>query len=216
VPKGTYDPVQLAIGDMHSCVLNRDGRVDCWGEPRTSMTPPPGLRARFIAASGLFSCAIALDGSVVCWGFKNAPPPDGLKAVHIAVGSNGNFYGFDETTPNPLTRANRHACAVKPDQSVVCWGDATSGETTVPSGLRATEVAVGTAHSCALQLDGAVRCWGIINNTDIRMPSGLRAKHIRSSHKAVCAITADDTAVCWGYDRDGKLSGPNGTKVYVP
>ncbi len=216
VPKGTYDPVQLAIGDMHSCVLNRDGSVFCWGEPKTLMTPPAGLRARFIASSGLFTCAIALDDSVVCWGFKNAEPPTGLKAVHIAVGSNGNYYGFDATTPNPLTSADRHACAVKPDNSVVCWGDNVNADNDVPVGLKAKEVAVGTYHSCALQLDGLVRCWGIINNNDVRMPAGLRAKHIRASHKAVCAIKDDDTVACWGYDRNGKVTGPTGSKAYLP
>jgi alpha-tubulin suppressor-like RCC1 family protein len=214
VPPGDYDPVQLAAGDMHTCVLNRDGRVVCFGEPRTEMTPPAGLRARFIAASGLSTCAIALDDRVVCWGFKAATPPEGLRAKHIAVASNGNFYGFNEAVPNPLTKADRHACAVSLDDRVVCWGDDRDGDTEVPPGLKAAQVAVGTHTSCGLGLDGAVTCWGGMVTPGLPMPEGVHGKTIRAANDDICVQQQDDTVVCWGNDGKGRISAANGSKAH--
>jgi hypothetical protein len=214
VPAGNHDPVQLASGDMHSCVLERDGSVVCFGDARVMMAPPPGLRARFIASSGVMTCAIALDDTVVCWGLNVAPPPPGLRAAHLAVASDGFYYGFEGATP--LTAAQRHACAVTPEGAVVCWGDNPYGAARAPAGLQAREVAVSSFASCALLLDGTVRCWGRLVTQDIAMPAGLRAKTIRAANNAVCARREDDTVTCWGADGDQHLSLANGNRVLSP
>jgi hypothetical protein len=43
---------------------------------------------------------------------------------------------------------------LKFDGSVECWGSDKHGETTVPNGLVAKQIAVGYTHSCALKING--------------------------------------------------------------
>ena len=72
------------------------------------------------------------------------------------------------------SRAN-HACAVKEDGTVRCWGSNSSGQlgngaggsgqfsatpVTVSNLTDAVAVAAGAAHSCALRATGSVVCWG--------------------------------------------------------
>ncbi len=213
------DPIQIAVGDNHNCAIDRDGRVRCWGESIAKSAPPAGLKAKYIAASGAFTCAIRLeDDEVVCWGARPALPPPGLKAVQLAVAQDAAPAPRDVGLPTTV----RHACAVRSDGSVVCWGDdssTTRPETLVPAGLVAKEVAVGSHHSCALRLDGTVTCWGSYPNysNNIPKPSGLKARAIRAGHGTTCALRdVDDTVTCWGLDVFGMASGVNGKKVYVP
>ena len=44
--------------------------------------------------------------------------------------------------------------------TVECWGGNTNGQTSVPAGLVATDLAAGTYWTCALPTTGGVKCWG--------------------------------------------------------
>ena len=58
---------------------------------------------------------------------------------------------------------------------VVAWGDSTSGQTTVPSGLSNVVVvaAAGEDHSLALRADGTVVAWGYNGSGQTTVPLGL-------------------------------------------
>jgi alpha-tubulin suppressor-like RCC1 family protein len=68
----------LALGQFHTCGLDADGRVYCWGEPaqiaRTNgnrLAPEPietELRFNAIAAGARHTCGISRAGEVHCWG----------------------------------------------------------------------------------------------------------------------------------------------------
>jgi alpha-tubulin suppressor-like RCC1 family protein len=62
-----------------------------------------------------------------------------------------------------------HACAIRRDHGLWCWGSGSSGQlgpgvvaSTPPFEVRTGVVAVaaGSAHTCTLELDGLVRCFG--------------------------------------------------------
>jgi alpha-tubulin suppressor-like RCC1 family protein len=91
---------------------------------------------------------------------EGAPGETGSRALgsRIAAGGRGN-----------------HACAVKEDGTVRCWGSNSSGQlgngpggsgqfsaspVTVSNLTDAIAVAAGAAHSCALRATGSVVCWG--------------------------------------------------------
>jgi hypothetical protein len=74
-------PVQLAVGDEHTCALLVDGTVWCWGDntyrqtgqPTAGnvLTPAlvPGITAvTQIVAGADATCAVLADASVTCWG----------------------------------------------------------------------------------------------------------------------------------------------------
>jgi alpha-tubulin suppressor-like RCC1 family protein len=75
--------------------------------------------------------------------------------------------------PVGVTAGDGHACSVRSDGSVRCWGNNAFGQlgvppTTTPSGpvtvvglpTLATKVVAGLAHTCARLTDGTVACWG--------------------------------------------------------
>src|SRR5712692_2689789 len=82
-------------------------------------------------------------GTVVSWGIPMLPyvqPLTRFKA--IAAGGNHNL-------------------ALKPDGTVVAWGDNILGEATVPGALsNVAAIAAGLTHSLALMQDGTVVGWG--------------------------------------------------------
>ncbi|HEU4412201.1 MAG TPA: hypothetical protein VFS43_43565 [Polyangiaceae bacterium] len=126
------------------------------------------------------SCSVRDGGRVLCWGANNA----GQLGIEANVGS-------AYPTPVPallesgalgvvtqLALGNRHACALRDDGRVLCWGGNYFGQlaTVTNTGTEAPmvapvlvdssslgvakQVAVGDNHSCALRQDGRVFCWG--------------------------------------------------------
>ena len=55
---------------------------------------------------------------------------------------------------------------------MVCWGDNTYGQVTVPSGLF-TAIAAGHGYSCGIRTGGEVVCWGDNTYGQVTVPSGL-------------------------------------------
>ena len=52
-----------------------------------------------------------------------------------------------------------HACGVKQDGFVACWGQDFYGQATPPKG-KFTSVSPGEHHTCGVRADGAIVCWG--------------------------------------------------------
>ena len=58
-----------------------------------------------------------------------------------------------------VSAGREHSCAVRTDQSIVCWGDNQAGQTDSPSG-EFLSVSAGYKHSCAMRTDQSAVCWG--------------------------------------------------------
>jgi len=89
-PVGTFTQVSLAF--EHSCGLQADGSVACWGNNEDGETTPP--RARSPGLAGAYhSCGVKADGSVACgdntYGETTPPAEDvhpGLRCSEHSVG----------------------------------------------------------------------------------------------------------------------------------
>jgi hypothetical protein len=214
------DPLLIGIGYNHDCILNVDHSVRCWGTASTKYQPPEGLKAKSIAVAAFFNCAVTMDDDVVCWGLKAPMPPAGLKAKLVAA----TFHGTSklEVVLAGPAKETSHACAIKLDDTVTCWGDNVGGNTDVPADLGPVkDLAVATFNSCAVKLDGTPVCWGTKSYSDDPsrahpMPAGLKLKGIRSKMASYCGLQLDDTLACWGDSKTGHVTIPPGTKVYVP
>ncbi len=128
-----------------------------------------------IGAAATSMCALYSAGVVYCWGDNSQG-----QLGRGTAGSNQVPMQVELYTGAPLTDvvaissgpAASHACAVRGDGSVVCWGQNNQGQCganaqstasrayVVPAIANATKVTVGGEHSCALLDDGEVRCWG--------------------------------------------------------
>lgn len=186
---------------------DRDSLPDGW---EVATGKDPRIANYQIAAGGLSSCALT-DNGVECWGrndFGQAPP--------LVTGLNN---------PIQLSMGFVHACAldVQTDGSrtVVCWGNNTYGQSSVPPLVDPLKVAAGGYHTCALDQTAPdlveVRCWGRDNFGQISTaPTTLEQPvNLVSSISGNSSCVMDETAsgpqlICWGQYNNGNTAIPTG------
>ncbi|HTA20998.1 MAG TPA: hypothetical protein VK989_17010, partial [Polyangia bacterium] len=136
-----------------------------------------------------------------------------------------------------LAAGVEHACAVRHDGTVSCWGRNDDGElgdttrtprataATVAGVTGATAIAAGARHTCAVA-GGAVLCWGADDSgqlgdgggparaAPIMVPGVTTAIAVAAGAAFSCAVLADGTAQCWGDNSTGQLGdgGPAAAK----
>jgi alpha-tubulin suppressor-like RCC1 family protein/tRNA A-37 threonylcarbamoyl transferase component Bud32 len=224
--------VQLASGRFHSCALQRNGVVACWGwnnsrqigndTTEDQLTPavvPALANVRQIAAGEQTTCALLQTGQVLCWGLmlrgaRGEPTPiDNLQgATTVTVG------GF-------------HGCATVADGTVRCWGqngngqlgdgtdDTRFGAVPVMGLANVVQVAAGEQHTCALDRGGFVWCWG--QQEQGQIGNGHRAREpvarptlvagvsevaaIAAGESHTCALRRDGSVMCWGANASGAI-----------
>ena len=200
---------RMALGSAHSCVINNDNTVWCWGSNASgqlgasasigsgrSTVPvrvdalPGGRVAVKIAAGASHTCVLAQDGTVWCWGGNGS----------------GQVGGTDALVAQPQ-------------------------ETQLPE--QAVSIYAGSENSCALLLNNELFCWGsnqarqlgIGPNGVDRNPSPLRVLSIPESltvadlsigRAHMCAIGTTNTVWCWGGTSNGKLARAPGVNVTAP
>ncbi len=175
---------RLEVGAFHSCAVQDDLSVKCWGSPRDgrlgdgrcdlSRNAPvrvQGLsRVTRLATGDSHSCAVVEGGSVLCWGLnRHGQLGNGRTATRCSPVSVVGLGG-----PAAAVSAGfSHSCAVLKTGRIQCWGNAAGGRlgNRLLSGYRVSPVNVegitdakaivsGDAHTCAIIADGTVRCWG--------------------------------------------------------
>jgi len=91
-----------------------------------------------------------------------------------------------------IAAGESHACGLRSDGTIVCWGFSQFGDAIAPSGTF-TAVSTGLYHSCAIRAsDGGVECWGQTGTA----PAGSFTA-IASTRFGDCAIGVDKTLSCW-------------------
>jgi alpha-tubulin suppressor-like RCC1 family protein len=127
-----------------------------------------------------------------------------------------------------ITAGSAHACLLRADGGVFCWGRNDDGQlgdgsltprslaVRVP-GLAATAVAAGERHTCAVRDDGLVVCWGaddagqlgdgggVDRRTPVPVPGVSGAVAVSAGSDFSCAALTDGTVRCWGDDARGQL-----------
>ncbi len=141
--KGSYTPVavsglasgveQIAAGEGHTCVLLRNGSVQCWGKDssgqlgdgdfKLSKVPVavsglPGP-VRSLSAGGFHTCAVTMDNNLWCWGdngrgqLGNMTHDDSARPISVRIPESGALR---------VSCGKRHTCAVTGDHKLMCWG----------------------------------------------------------------------------------------------
>ena len=193
--------VAVSAGWFHSCALEADGRVFCWGQNgvgqlgdgtsiliRTVPTLVPGVTdAVALQAGGWNTCVLRAGGGVLCWGANGLGEiGDGTTVTRIApvaVPLPRRAISIDiQGSDDDLTA---HACAVLDDHSVWCWGgnnfgalgDGTTTNRLSPVpvvGLNnAANVSCSFGTTCAALSSGSVSCWGFNEHGDLGIGSEL-------------------------------------------
>ena len=158
----------VSAGPYHTCGVNRDGAVACWGND-----------GEFTSVSAGHTCGVKGDGAVACWGndeFGRATPPAG-EFTSVSAGCN-------------------HTCGVKGDGAVACWGDDDDGQARPPAG-EFDSVSAGGGHTCGVKQDGSVECWGWDDDGQATPPAGEFAS-VSAGREHTCGVKGDGAVACWG------------------
>jgi hypothetical protein len=159
---------EVAVGTSHACAINSSA-VQCWGDSSSGKTTVPGVVSapKRITAGSNHTCAINSTGTVSCWGSNS-----------LSQLGDGNLDGYVDGVTNAkrLAAGANHTCALTGSfslggTSMVCWGDNSSSQTTVPVTLTngaLTPVNVrAAANSTCVTLAGqstisaALKCWPV-------------------------------------------------------
>lgn len=205
--------------------LSACGRIGFDGLSGFGDDGPDPLPKVSVFAGGRSTCSI-VDGFVSCWGDdRSGQLGDGLTLPRTKP---ARIFALDGAISFDIS--DHHACAVRPDGQVWCWGgdnnhyelgDEDAGRlaptTTVPLPRAAVQVAVGDYHSCALLEDSEVYCWGkntlgqlgygtvvLENRTPVRaLIDGVA--EIRAGQWTTCARKSNGEVWCWGENYNGQV-----------
>jgi len=183
---------QIAVAKDRTCVVTRDGRVQCWGgnenqklgascrdtcegrEGKTSccLAPveiPNLVEVAQIALGAEHSCALVRNGSVVCWG-ANAYGQIGNGSLQAAAVPQVVHGLFDV---RQIVAGDAHTCALLGDSSVQCWGSNNSGQ-----------LGDGTMKDRA---------------TPTPIPHLRGVTQLAATWRVSCALLGDGRGQCWVY-----------------
>ncbi|HJN55716.1 MAG TPA: putative Ig domain-containing protein, partial [Candidatus Poseidoniales archaeon] len=242
------DAVATTSGSLgHSCAIVDNGDAYCWGEgekgklgygktvDKTSPQKvglPSGRDAVDISAGGYHSCAVLDNGSAMCWGWNQGGRlGDGTTTQR----KNPSYVDLPlGKAATEISAGEVHTCAAMTDGTAYCWGNNNKGQfgigstspsssstptqVSLPSGVKAISIGVGSEFTCALMDDGDVYCWGEgdagrLGNgattdksspTKITMPSGDAIK-LSVGYDTACMVMDNGAARCWGEGSDGQI-----------
>jgi len=174
----------VSVGNEHTCGVQTDGSLWCWGANGDRQLGLGDTGTRFVptllpggpwlavhgAIGGDTTCARSADDLLHCWGRNN----------HGQVGFDTSG---DVEVPTPTgdatwadaTLGRLHGCGVRRDGTLWCWGDNRRGALGVGDALVGdtnvlplqvgrdsdwATVAALERGTCALKSDGARLCWG--------------------------------------------------------
>ena len=220
---------QVDVGQNHACMLDASGQVTCWGDDSAGQVSDWG-RWRYqeqqfdqVSAGSFLTCGILTDGSVSCWGY---PEQDGINResdsrdydVWLASSDAATYTGWVNTPPSTvlfrpgsLSVGNYHACAIKTNGELACWGKAGDARLVIPTGTGGaaitdwTMVEAGFAHACGIRegdpavAGGSVVCFGRTSHGRADGPSGAGPFiDVTLALYNGCALASDGSVECWG------------------
>jgi alpha-tubulin suppressor-like RCC1 family protein len=166
---------QAAAGRTHSCALDADGHLSCWG----TQTITPGMSAAGttfwkLSAGARHSCALDASGEVYCWG-SNRYGQAGVASARRLDQPEPLGHSTHTTADQryvEVSAGGHHSCALTDTAQVHCWGRNDYGQLgdgtvsgrwqpePIASTLEFVAVSAGDFHTCAATATGQVLCWG--------------------------------------------------------
>jgi hypothetical protein len=182
------DLVALVTGWFHTCALDIDGQIYCWGDNsggalgdvgRDPQSVPVAIPSapdiRVLVAGAAHTCALDARGASYCWGSNSNGQLGTLEIV------DGCGQGPCSSRPvrvaggiafKAITAGRAHNCGVTSDGAAYCWGSNQGGKlgigTTRSTALPALvsggqvflQVSAGGTHTCGLTTSRTLYCWG--------------------------------------------------------
>lgn len=159
VPLDLGPVIDISVGTKYEpiCAVLVSGKVRCWSDiSKLGLTIEPGtLNFSKVVVGVSQICTINLASQVECWQHG------------VGVGRKVDSVPSNLGTVRRLALGRLHACAIKIDDTVQCWGDNTDGQVSVPANLgKVTDLDAESDRTCAVNLSGQIICWGFWGYTD--------------------------------------------------
>ncbi len=143
--------VSISTAFAHSCGLRSDGSVLCWGaDIAGQLSAPEDGRFSAIAAGRHHTCALRSDGTPVCWGYdfegwaertSGSVPDPNDRAGKVLLDEEERLRSLPLSGPpegerfTAITAGALHACGLREDGGISCWGSDEHGQASPPSDL---------------------------------------------------------------------------------
>jgi alpha-tubulin suppressor-like RCC1 family protein len=215
----------IVAGTSHTCVLNKDATMACWGRNDS------GQLGNNIVGPG--NCGATAGSST---------------AATVLSGCGGMPFS---SVVAPYA-GESHTCTRVTDGTLWCWGDNGSGQlghgpgagtftptevlsaVSAPPFMGAVDLALGGAHTCARKGDNSLFCWGAnasgqLGNGTINgsatpvaalvSPGGAPftdVVEVAAGQNHTCARKSDNSVWCWGSNVSGQLGDGTMTNRFNP
>lgn len=204
-------PVEVSRNMYNTCVRFASGQLKCWGNgtygqngigntaqkgdgggEMGNILPfidyGTGIQSTQICGGENYNCSLFNNGGVKCWGRNNVGQLGigNITSIGDSAVEMGNNLAFVNLgtgrTTKKLSCGRYHICALLDNETLKCWGEASSGQLgngstadignapgemgdnlqaiNVGTGRTVLDVSTGANHTCTVLDDNSVKCWG--------------------------------------------------------
>lgn len=191
------------VASDHSLVLwwtNQDGEPEA-APQMLNISAPNANWADAAIGSGVVCGVRAATGAIECWGGDAG----GYLASYLLI-TIPNNYNFAS-----VAVGNCHACAVRSNGTMYCWGLSANRRTRPPlPNTNWAAVSISGDNTCGLRSGGQIQCFGLDTaiNAGPQNNYGFEAVSVDATDttsSVACGVRADGSIECWGSSSDDLL-----------
>jgi|GEM_PF-671109 len=211
---GLGQVTQIVSGANHTCALQNDGTVRCWGDNRFAQigddTRQRAIDAYLIknlprdvstiAAGGNHTCALTASGAVWCWGENIVGQVDGRASAPITT----PVLVADIPVARTIVLTAQQSCLLDVSTNLWCWGTGVAPhQIAVPSAIARMRGSNADAL-CAVLVTNSLACMTAQDATVVQTPL-FGALDITINANGACVLLRAAQLVCRGDNQYGQL-----------